>query len=66
MWIVLLSCKGGFKVHSTHVDKAKAECWRLCKEHDGEDSSLAEIADDLVFEMSEMLANHKENPTAKP
>lgn len=51
MWLVLVSCKGGYKVHSAHPDEQTARQWAKCKEHDGVDAAVAEIDSELVEKM---------------
>lgn len=59
MWFVLVSGKGGYKVHSVHKDRVTAETWMKCKEHDGEDCAIAEVA--KAEEFAEEVARLAEN-----
>ncbi len=55
MWILAIGHKGGYTFHSLHRDKATAEAWQKCKEHDGADCTLVEVSgeqlDDLAAEL---------------
>lgn len=42
-YLVLVSKKGGYKVHSCHRSQAVAEQWAACLSHGGEDVSTAEM-----------------------
>lgn len=62
MWLLVLSRQGGYVFHSVHKDKATADQWKKCKEHDNEDCALVEITADKLEEFTEEVerfANQK-------
>lgn len=52
-YLLLVSIKGGWKVHSVHLTREQAEEWRKCKEHDGEDTAIAEALAEIFSEKLE-------------
>jgi hypothetical protein len=50
-YILMISKKGCYVFHSVHADKATAEEWLKCKQHDGEDCAL------LLFESKECITD---------
>lgn len=48
LWLVLLSKKGGYEVHSAHESEETARQWMDCKVHDGADTALAEMDDSVT------------------
>ncbi len=57
MWLVLVVCKGGYRVHSVHLTEQAAREWSACKEHDGENSSIAQIGD---YEIEAIVVLHEQ------
>lgn len=55
MWLLILSRSGGYVFHSAHRDKATAEAWRKCKEHDNEDCALVEITGETLDDFVEAV-----------
>jgi hypothetical protein len=43
VWLVLVSMKGRYVMHSMHITEEKAREWSKCKEHDGEDTTVASV-----------------------
>jgi hypothetical protein len=54
-YMVLISQKGGYLVHSVHDTLDEAKSWQRCKLHDGEDVSIAVLPEELLdkFEIKE-------------
>lgn len=42
VYLLLVSKKGGYHVHSLHVNKETAQHWKDCLESSGDDCSIAQ------------------------
>ncbi len=56
IWFVLISKQGGYIVHSAHTSEAKAREWAACKQHDNEDTAIAEMGKEL---WEDLLTTHE-------
>lgn len=54
-WLMLVSRKGGYRVHSIHATEDHARSWAECKEKDGEDTAITEIEEDELLDLKEMI-----------
>jgi hypothetical protein len=54
MWLLLISGKGGYTVHSAHKEESTCREWARCKEHDGEDFAVAVISREILEEALEI------------
>jgi hypothetical protein len=57
IWMVLVSCKGGYRVHSVHTTLERAKLWGECKSYEGEDTVVAEMDDEKAGEITDILEN---------
>lgn len=46
MFLLLISDKGGYRVHSIHTTRVEAESWEKCKQRDGDDTAIAVLNPD--------------------
>lgn len=63
LWLVLISSKGGYIVHSAHKDKITADQWAKCKEHDGDDTTIAELTGDALETVQRICETNEEEKT---
>ena len=60
MWLLLVQKgKAGWRVHSSHRTKERAEQWRECKEYEDDETVVLELTrdqcEDLHIELSKLL-----------
>ena len=55
MWLLVIRKNGRSVFHSPHVDRATAEAWKKCKEHEGEDCELVEVQNDDLEDFAEFV-----------
>jgi hypothetical protein len=51
-YLLMVSRKGGYEVHSIHTSHEKAKAWAECKSNDGDDVSIAIMPAELVEELA--------------
>jgi hypothetical protein len=55
LYLLLIRCPSGYKVHSFHATREALEQWVKCKEHDGEDTAVAELSEDDMESLTELF-----------
>jgi hypothetical protein len=55
LWLLIISAKGAYKLHSAHTTSARAEEWKECKTHDGDDCEVVELDKDSASDLFEVL-----------
>lgn len=55
IYLLMLSVKGGWKVHSVHTDITIATTWALCKQHDGEETQIVLLEQDEANTIADLL-----------
>lgn len=59
LYAVIISIKGGYKLHSVHPDLATAQAWAKCKEHDGDDTTILTMDAATLEEIERFLEERK-------
>lgn len=58
LFLVLISKRGGYELHSIHKDRQTAENWEKCKQHDGEYTSILRAGESEIETIREFFESN--------